>query len=141
MTTWRVAVVVATPSQADYPGLRSLVLVDKTTVLKRDGTESREQRAYVSSLAPEDTSPAQLLGLIRGHWAGVEIRNHWCRDACWRQDATRTRNVNALANLALLRSVLLRLCSEHWPYLSLPLVFETCQHSLPKALRSLASHR
>lgn len=141
MTTWRVAVVVATPSQADYPGLRSLVLVDKTTVQKCDGSESREQRAYVSSLAPEEKSPAQLLGLIRGHWGGVEIRNHWRRDALWREDSTRTRNVNALANLALLRSVLLRICSAHWPELSLPRVFETCQYSLPNALRSLASHR
>ena len=141
MTTWRVAAVVATPSQADYPGLRSLVLVDKTTVIKRTGIESSEQRAYVSSLAPEEKSPAQLLGLIRGHWGGVEIRNHWRRDACWREDATRTRNVNALANLALLRSVLLRICSNHWPDLSLPRVFEICQHSLSKSLRSLASHR
>ena len=28
MTTWRVSVAVATPGQADYPGLRSLVLID-----------------------------------------------------------------------------------------------------------------
>ncbi|MCC5023452.1 MAG: hypothetical protein J6386_12005 [Candidatus Synoicihabitans palmerolidicus] len=95
MTTWRVSVVVATPSQADYPGLRSLVLVDKTTVRKRDLTESCEQRAYASSLAPAERSPAQMRALIRGHWGGVEIRNHWRRDACWREDHSRTRNVNA----------------------------------------------
>ncbi|MCC5024771.1 MAG: transposase family protein [Candidatus Synoicihabitans palmerolidicus] len=99
VTTWRVSVVVATPSQADYPGLHSLVLVDKTTVRKRDLTESCEQRAYASSLAPAERSPAQMLALIRGHWGGVEIRNHWRRDACWREDHSRTRNINALANL------------------------------------------
>ncbi|MCC5022988.1 MAG: transposase family protein [Candidatus Synoicihabitans palmerolidicus] len=93
VTTWRVSVVVATPSQADYPGLRSLVLVDKTTVRKRDLPESCEQRAYASSLAPAERSPAQMLALIRGHWGGVEIRNHWRRDACWRKDHSRTRNV------------------------------------------------
>lgn len=141
MTTWRVGVEVATPSQADYPGLRSLVLIDKTTVRKCDGKHSGEQRAYASSLAPEEKSGARLLELIRGHWGGVEIRNHWRRDACWREDHTRTRNVNALANLALLRSALLRLCVNHWPDLSLPRVFETCQHSLPKALRALSAHR
>lgn len=141
MTTWRVSVEVATPMQADYPGLRSLVLIDKTTVRKRDGRETSERRAYASSLAPEEKSPAQLLALIRGHWGGVEIRNHWRRDACWREDQTRTRNVNALANLALLRSALLRVCSDHWPDLPLPQVFETCQHSLPKALRALTSAR
>ncbi len=134
-------IVTATPSQADYPGLRSLVLVDKTTVRKRDGTESNEQRAYASSFAPDEQRPAQLLKLIRGHWGGVEIRNHWRRDACWREDQTRTRNVNALANLALLRSALLRVCTDHWPDLSLPRVFEACQHSLPTALRALTSSR
>lgn len=141
MTTWRVRVVVATPMQADYPGLRSLVLIDKTTVRKRTGKLSEEQRAYASSLGPEQKSPAQLLGLIRGHWGGVEIRNHWRRDACWREDQTRTRNPNALANLALLRSALLRICTDHWPDLSLPSVFEICQHSLHNALRALSSHR
>jgi predicted transposase YbfD/YdcC len=136
-----VNVVEATPCQADYPGLRSLVLVDKTTVRKNDGHETNEQRAYASSLKPNEKTPAQLLDLIRGHWGGVEIRNHWRRDACWREDQTRTRNVNALANLALLRSALLRICANHWPGLSLPRVFETCQHSLPNALLSLTSHR
>ena len=141
MTTWRVSVEAARPMQADYPGLRSLVLIDKTTVHKRTGKVSEEQRAYASSLAPEQKSPVQLVGLIRGHWGGVEIRNHWRRDACWREDQTRTRNVNALANLALLRSALLRICADHWPDLSLPRVFETCQHSLHNALRALSSHR
>ncbi|MCC5023982.1 MAG: hypothetical protein J6386_14875 [Candidatus Synoicihabitans palmerolidicus] len=68
-----------------------------------------------------------MLALIRGHWGGVEIRNHWRRDACWREDHSRTRNVNApLANLALLRSVLLR-------------VFESCQHSTHISLRAIRS--
>ncbi|MCC5024840.1 MAG: hypothetical protein J6386_19510 [Candidatus Synoicihabitans palmerolidicus] len=140
MTTWRVSVVVATPSQADYPGLRSLVLVDKTTVRKRDLPESCEQRAYARSLAPAERSPAQMLALIRGHWGGVEIRNHWRRDACWREDHSRTRNVNALANLALLRSVLLRVCAQHWPERPLPHVFESCQYSTHISLRAIRSH-
>lgn len=139
MSTWLVAVAVATPSQADYPGLRSLVLVDKTTVRKRDGTESREQRAYASSFDPDEKTPAQMLALIRGHWGGVEIRNHWRRDMCWREDQTRTRNVNALANLAILRSLLLRICADHWPDRPLPQVFESCQHSPKIALRAISS--
>ncbi|MCC5024174.1 MAG: hypothetical protein J6386_15900 [Candidatus Synoicihabitans palmerolidicus] len=57
VTTWRVSVVVATPSQADYPGLHSLVLVDKTTVRKRDLTESCEQRAYASISGTRRTQP------------------------------------------------------------------------------------
>ena len=67
VTTWPVALVVASPTQADYPGLRRLVLVNKTIVIKHTGIESLEKRASVSSLAPEEKSPAQLLRLIRGH--------------------------------------------------------------------------
>lgn len=46
---------------------------------------------------PRGKSPSQLIGLIRGHWR---------RNACWHEDAAHTRDVDALANLALLRSVL-----------------------------------
>jgi len=53
--------------------------------------------------------------LIRGHWAGVEIRNHWRRDALWGEDRSRTRQPKALANMALLRSALLVLLPEHYP--------------------------
>ena len=58
---------------------------------------------------------------------------------CWREDQTRTRNVNALANLAILRSLLLRICADHWPDRPLPQVFESCQHSPQIALRALSS--
>jgi hypothetical protein len=38
---------------------------------------------------------------VHGHWAGVENRNHWRRDACLGEDRTRSRNANVLINLAL----------------------------------------
>ena len=139
MDTWRVSIATAHPSQADYPGLRSLVLVDKLSVRKRTGLQTREQRAYASSFAPDEKHTAQMLKLIRGHWGGVEIRNHWRRDACWREDQTRTRNINALANLAIIRSALLRLRATHWPDTPLPQLFESCQHSPLSALRALTS--
>ncbi|MCC5023538.1 MAG: hypothetical protein J6386_12485 [Candidatus Synoicihabitans palmerolidicus] len=48
--------------------------------------------------------------------------------------------VNALANLALLRSVLLHVCAQHWPERLLPHVFESCQHSTHISLRAIRSH-
>ncbi|MCC5024229.1 MAG: hypothetical protein J6386_16205 [Candidatus Synoicihabitans palmerolidicus] len=45
-----------------------------------------------------------------------------------------------LANLALLRSVLLRVCAQHWPERPLPHVFESCQHSTHISLRAIRSH-
>jgi hypothetical protein len=63
-----------------------------------------ETRYYLSSAEPAERTDAQWQDLVRGHWGGVEIRNHWRRDALWGEDRSRTCNANALANLALLRN-------------------------------------
>ncbi len=91
---------------------------------KKSGKTSCETRFYLSSAEPAERTPAQWQRLVRGHWAGVEIRNHWQRDTFWGEDRSRTRNVNALANLALLRSALLTLLPVHFPNLPLPIVKE-----------------
>lgn len=83
---------------------------DQKTKVDRD-----ETRYYVSSLAPQERTPARWQALVRGHWGGVEIRNHWRRDALWGEDRSRTRNATALANLALLRNALLALLPEQFP--------------------------
>ena len=49
---------------------------------------------------------------IRGHWAGIEIRNHWRKDACLREDKTRSRNPNIVAALAMLRSCMIFFLAE-----------------------------
>jgi len=49
---------------------------------------------------------------IRGHWGGIEIRNHWRKDACLFEDKTRSRNPNIVAALALLRNCLLLFLDE-----------------------------
>ena len=63
-----------------------------------------EAHHYLSSALPEQYHPPQWLGLIRGHWAGVEIRNHRRRDVIFGEDGSRSRNPNLLANLALIRT-------------------------------------
>lgn len=55
----------------------------------------------------------------------MEIRNHWRRDAVWGEDRSRTRNPNALANLALLRSALLARLARHPDQRSLPALIES----------------
>ena len=68
--------------------------------------------------------------LIRGHWGGVEIRNHWRRDAVMGEDRSRSRHPKLLANLALLRSALLALLADHYPDQPLPQIREHL-HSRP----------
>ena len=100
-----------------------MVLRNSRTV-KKTGQTTTEAHYYLSSALPDQYRPAQWLGLIRGHWGGVEIRNHWRRDALMGEDGSRSRNPSLLANLALLRSGLLALLAEHFPDRPLPQIRE-----------------
>ena len=116
----------------DFPYARSIVVVRSATTRKRTGERKAETRFYLTSAEPADYTPPQWQGLIRGHWAGIEIRNHWRRDAIWREDRSRTRNATALANLALLRNALFARLPENFPGLSHPQIHERL-HSAPAA--------
>ena len=72
-----------------------------------------------------------------GHWAGVEIRNHWRRDSLWGEDRSRTRKPRALANLTLLRNALLAVIPAHFPDLPLKQIFERLHSNPSAALRVL----
>lgn len=120
------------PLTADFPYARALIVVRCTRTVKRTAVTTEEVRYYLSSAEPAARTPAQWLALIQGHWAGVEIRNHWRRDAVWGEDRSRTRNANALATLALVRSALLALLPDHFPGLPLPQIQERL-HSHPAA--------
>jgi predicted transposase YbfD/YdcC len=82
-------------------------VVRSQRTIKKTGATSTESRYYLSSAEPRQYSPSQWLQLICGHWAGVEIRNHWRRDVLMGEDRSRSRNPNLLANLAMIRSALL----------------------------------
>jgi hypothetical protein len=116
----------------DFPFARSVVAVRSATTYKRTGETISDTRYYLTSAEAADYTPAQWHGLVRGHWAGVEIRNHWRRDAIWGEDRSRTRNPSALANLALLRNALFALLPEHYPGISHSEIHERL-HSHPAA--------
>lgn len=108
--------------KADFPFARSLLVVRSSRTVKKTGQASTESRYYLSSLPPQDYTAAQWLALIREHWGGVEIRNHWRRDALMGEDRSRSRDPNLLANMALLRSALLAILADHfdgqsWPHI------------------------
>ena len=79
--------------------------------VNRDSTafkkpEDKTPGYYLCSEPIDLHTPEQWLDLIRGHWGGIEIRNHWRKDACLFEDKTRSRNPNIVASLALLRNCL-----------------------------------
>ena len=83
--------------------------IHSTRIEKKSGKTSEEDRYYLSSQDPCERTPEGWINLSRAHWAGVENRNHWRRDATLGEDRTRLHQGRALINLALLRSVNLRL--------------------------------
>lgn len=125
--------------QANIPYARTIVAVHKQTY--RRGQTAEEVRYFLSSLEMTERTPEAWLALIRGHWAGVEIRNHWRRDACWSEDKARSRNPNLVGALILLRNALLALIADELDtHGSLPAFTESCAANPHPALRLLRSN-
>ena len=115
-----------------------IVLRSERTV-KKTGATTNESRYYLSSAPPEDYLPQGWLNLIRGHWGGVEVRNHWRRDALMGEDRSRSRNANLLANVALIRNSLLQILSQHIHEQSLPEFRENLQSRSGQCLTLIAT--
>ena len=81
---------------------------------------------YLSSRLPGSAQP--FAQLIRGHWGGCEIRNHWVRDELWEEDHTRSRNWNLNASLAIMRVALISVRFRLGLTRSWPDIFEQCSH-------------
>lgn len=79
----------------------------------RKGKAFKETRYYISNRPADAHAPEQWLQHVRNHWAGVENRHHWRKDACLREDATRSRNANLVGALALLRGALFAIHQSH----------------------------
>jgi hypothetical protein len=94
----------------------------------------------LSSQPVVSKTPEQWLQTIRDHWAGVEIRNHWRKDACLFEDKTRSRKPNIVGDLILLRNLALFFFAEHGEtYGCLPAFVETVASRPALALRLLRS--
>ena len=121
----------------NFPYARSLIVVRSQRTIKKTGQTSTESRYYLSSAESQAYTPRQWLGLIRGHWAGVENRNHWRRDALLGEDRSRSRNARLLANVALIRNALLAVLAEALEDQSLPGLRETLHSHPARALALL----
>jgi predicted transposase YbfD/YdcC len=130
VSTWRVHAFDLEAMSADFPYARSVIVVRSERTIKKTGQSTSESRYYLSSREAGEHPAAQWLKWIRGHWGGVENRNHWRRDALMGEDGSRSRNATLLANLALIRSALLQVMAAHLETQSLPQLREHL-HSRP----------
>lgn len=88
---------------AQWPDLRSFVVIESERTIK--GKTSREQRFYLTSLAPDAERAART---IRQHWA-VENQLHWCMDVVFADDQMRARSGHAAHNLTVLKQLTMNL--------------------------------
>jgi len=105
--------------------VRSLVVLTKrvwSTTRDAPGESEDTLSHYASSLVPQCAE--RFARLVRGHWGGCEIRNHWVRDVQFQEDATLSKNQNLNGNLAVLRCALIALKTRHAPHVSWPTLFE-----------------
>lgn len=83
----------------DWPDVAAVVSVLRERVV--NGTATTTVHYYLTSHAG---TAAEIAAVIRGHW-GIENGLHWVLDVAFREDGSRTCDLNAGANLALLRRV------------------------------------
>jgi hypothetical protein len=122
----------------DFPYARTLIVEHNERTVKKTGRTTTEAHYYLSSADPEQYRPGHWLALLRGHWGGVEIRNHWRRDVLLGEDGSRSRNPKLLANVALIRNASLAVLAEQFPDRPLPQVHEHL-HSNPGQCLTIVS--
>lgn len=83
----------------EWADVGAVVMVSRERELA--GKNTSTHHFYITSLRE---SAQKLAGYVRGHW-GVENGLHWCLDVSFREDANRTREKNAGANLGVIRRV------------------------------------
>jgi predicted transposase YbfD/YdcC len=82
---------------AGWKDVRAVVVVGREREVA--GRNASTHHFYITSLR---AGARTLAGLVRGHW-GVENGLHWCLDVSFGEDANRTRDTNAGANLGVVR--------------------------------------
>jgi hypothetical protein len=126
------------PMKADFPYARTIAAVRCWRGTKSSPGQP-EIRYYLSSMEAAEKTPRRWLELIRGHWGGVENRNHWRRDACLLEDKTRSRNPNIVGALILMRNALLQIYAEEQEaYGCLPAFSEALAANTRLAFRAIA---
>jgi hypothetical protein len=76
-----VSLCVAEPIATGFAFSRTIVSIQSQRTQKKTGQSTQENRYYLSSQELAERTPERWINLSRQHWAGVENRDHWRRDA------------------------------------------------------------
>jgi predicted transposase YbfD/YdcC len=102
--------VLPAPADLDFPGAAQAILIERYVTTKKNGTwvmRNCEAVLYITSLDAADTTPADLLAHVRGHWTVEHL--HWLRDVVWREDESLIRTGNAPQVMSALTNLVVTL--------------------------------
>ena len=92
-----------------WPFARQVLRLHRRRVSKVTAAVLTDETVYaVTSLRPEQASPAALLRLWRTHWR-IENHLHWVRDVVFAEDASTTRTAHSPHALAAFRNLAISL--------------------------------
>ena len=84
---------------------QAIQVVRRRRLNGKNNTKRTSQTAYaVTSLTAARASPAQLAGILRGHWS-IEDSLHWVRDMTYGEDSSQVRTRNGPRVMASLRNL------------------------------------
>ena len=95
-----------------WPGHQQVLKRTCRRVDLRTGAVQEQVTYAVTSLSPDQASPARLERLWRGHW-GIENKVHYIRDVTFGEDAGQAHTGATAQVLAALRNALMNLLRAH----------------------------
>jgi predicted transposase YbfD/YdcC len=105
---WRLQASTLLEGYSSWPGLRQVLKLERTVSHKQSGEVRREVVYAITSLGPEQASPAELIKLWRGHWQ-IENRLHWVRDVTFDEDRSQIRAGHIAQVMAAFRNAAISL--------------------------------
>jgi hypothetical protein len=96
----------ARPGGLWFPHTAQVFLIERKTT--RKGATAYQAVLDVTSLTPQQATPADLLAYVRTHWT-VENKAHWVRDVTYAEDASQVRTGNASRVMATFRNLAISL--------------------------------
>jgi predicted transposase YbfD/YdcC len=93
---------------AEWMGLCSIVMVIRQSIDHATKKQTGDVRYFLSSVKP---TARRLARIIRSHW-GIENGLHWVLDIAFNEDRLRTKDRNAIDNLALLNRLAVSLLRQ-----------------------------
>lgn len=95
----------------DWPFLQQVFKLERTVTISKTGKRRHEIVYGVTSLAVEQTSPRQLLQMLRSYWH-IENSLHYPRDVTLREDQTRFKAHSAAHCMAIINNLVLSIITK-----------------------------